>query len=51
MKTKKKGHGPSAFTRGRTASTKSTRRHARRPAVKSRPKEEFVGKLEELIPL
>lgn len=52
MKTKKKEH-PHAkgFSRGEKASTKSTRRHARRHAAESRPKEEFVAPLGELIPL
>lgn len=51
MKTKKKAHGPSRFTRGVKASTKSTRRHARKHAAKGPSREELVSKLDELIPL
>lgn len=51
MKTKKKEHAPSRFTRGVKASTKSTRRHARKHAAKGPSREEFVGKLEALTPL
>lgn len=51
MKMKKKAHGPSPFTRGVKASTKSARRHARKQAVKGPSREELVIKLEELTPL
>jgi hypothetical protein len=51
MRTKKKAHGPSRFTRGVKASTKSARRHARKQAAKGPSREELIDKLDILTPL
>ncbi len=53
MKTKKKESAPSRFTRGEKVGTKSSRRHARKPAGmrSSKKEEEFTRKLEELTPM
>lgn len=51
MKTKKKEHGPSRFTRGEKVTAKSARHHGRKTSKKSPSKAEMIEKLEALTPL